>query len=738
MLESRSLFDLIVLDLVTEQLELKSPLEACASFNEARSFFFLFRAVGTRGRVTMYRFSHRMVRIQAQLAMPDAPALTMIPVSVHWGRANEKHGSLSRRMVSERWRETKGLRHFLGLLFTRKDILLSFEPGIDWQAETDAQQTVARNLRHIARLLRTVFRRGRVVSLGPALIARKEVINQLAEIGPSDEKSTKTRRQQAKRLVANLSYPSMRVLKAALDFFWSGAYDEVKLLHVERVRDLAKTHTIVYVPNHRSHIDYLILSYLLFIEGLAIPHIAAGDNMNLPVIGGLLRRCGAFFMRRSFRDDPSYGRLLANYVDMLLNEGHCLEIFIEGTRSRTGWMLEPRIGLLQTIMAFQARSTNRNIAFVPVFISYERLIESDSYQRELLGASKREERLRDAFNGASMAVHRRKFGSIRVALGQPIDARVAVAKEALSSSMVQKLGSHALESINASAILSSTNLIAMALFGFKSSMIGTNELATRINFLLSLLRVESLKHNYVVDEKPAMDMVRHIERLQFIEIHEERIEISQLTLARLAWFRNNTLHTLATPSLVAIVILNQDAGISRLDVIRQVAGLLPHVAAMLKFRMDLRETKRWLTHFKNAQLITEKDQHIIEAVAEQRSPNSEMHGLVNLIMPLLESMYATTSILLAQPSSKSRSDIAQHAYEFMRTFIRDHEHDTALWIDQRFFASFLNHLFNFGLAHEDEANGVVPDARLQVIHRRSAAAMSETLREQLNAQFAAA
>jgi glycerol-3-phosphate O-acyltransferase len=73
-------------------------------------------------------------------------------------------------------------------------------------------------------------------------------------------------------------------------------------------------HEVIYVPSHRSHIDYLLLSYLLYVNGIVPPHIAAGVNLNLPVVGPILRRGGAFFLRRSFKSNALYSAVFSEYV----------------------------------------------------------------------------------------------------------------------------------------------------------------------------------------------------------------------------------------------------------------------------------------------------------------------------------------------------------------------------------------------------------------------------------------
>lgn len=729
-LERRSLFNLIVLDLVADQLGLKSPLSALENYGEARSFFFLFRATGARGKVTMFRFSERMVRLQSRLTAEAADRIELVPVSVYWGRANDKQGSVARRMVSDDWRGSSGLRHGLGAIFARTDILVRFDRALDWRRVTDATRSDAENLRHVARELRTTFKRSRVVALGPTLLSRKAIIAKLATQNQNDADTIAYRRKQAKGMVANLSYPSMRLLKSALDIFWRRAYDQVELLNVDSLRELAKTRTIVFIPNHRSHVDYLILSYMLFVEGIAIPHIAAGDNMNLPVIGPLLRRCGAFFMRRAYRDDAKYGELLADYVSVLLAEGHSLEFFIEGTRSRSGAMFEPRVGMLRMIAEFQERRPDRAIALVPVFVGYEHLIESDSYRAELMDETERAEGLQTIFN--ALALLKARLGLLRVALGPPIDLRAYLQSHAVTSDSLERLATHTVESINDSAILNPVNLVAMAIFCIGIGGVSLPTLQSRIEFLRGLLRVESLKHNYVVVSSPASDVVKHVSELGYFAIEDERVEIKHDTLASLAWFRNNTLHMLATPAILAVVLLNQQAATTKLEIIRQVAGLLPHVAGSLKFHMDLHEVRRWLTHFKNAELIKEDEGGQITLELDASGTAADLNGLSNLIMPLLECMYATISGLIARPGIRTSFELASESHELTQRITRELRIDGTLWLGPQFFRAVLNQLLKFGLAKTNDKGQLVPNERLTVIQQRSAVAINARFQQALN------
>ena len=144
----------------------------------------------------------------------------------------------------------------------------------------------------------------------------------------------------------------------------------------------------LFTPCHRSHIDYLLLSYVIYKRGLMVPYIAAGDNLNLPFVGQLLRGGGAFFIRRSFRGNTS---VFKEYLYSILSRNTPLEYFIEGGRSRTGRLLPPKTGMLAMTVHSHLRGRAKPIVFVPTYIGYERLMEGSTYVGEMQGKPKEAE-----------------------------------------------------------------------------------------------------------------------------------------------------------------------------------------------------------------------------------------------------------------------------------------------------------------------------------------------------------
>ncbi|CAG8839722.1 360_t:CDS:2, partial [Racocetra persica] len=170
---------------------------------------------------------------------------------------------------------------------------------------------------------------------------------------------------------------------------------EREFLELRRVAIHAaqNSQSLIILPCHKSHIDYLVISYIFYRLGLALPHIAAGDNLDMPIVGKVLKRGGAFFIRRTWGDDQLYGSIVKEYLECLLESGHSIECFIEGTRSRTGKLLPPKLGILKIIFECILSGRAKDCWIVPVSLQYDKVIETETYVNELLGSPKAKETL---------------------------------------------------------------------------------------------------------------------------------------------------------------------------------------------------------------------------------------------------------------------------------------------------------------------------------------------------------
>ena len=122
--------------------------------------------------------------------------------------------------------------------------------------------------------------------------------------------------------------------------------NEYSLKKVRSIIDSRKG-PVVFCPTHRSYVDFLLVSSIVFFYNMQVPYIVAGEDlMQMPGVSDLLRASGAFFMRRTFRGDPLYKAIFIEYVTQLAADKAVMEFFLEGTRSRTNRMLPPKYGIV--------------------------------------------------------------------------------------------------------------------------------------------------------------------------------------------------------------------------------------------------------------------------------------------------------------------------------------------------------------------------------------------------------
>jgi glycerol-3-phosphate O-acyltransferase len=269
-----------------------------------------------------------------------------------------------------------------------------------------------------------------------------------------------------------------RILDKILRFVWKIIYDglEIEQEDLDRVRRAAREGPVVLVPAHRSHIDYLVVSQAFLWNGLLPPHTAAGLNLNFWPFGPIMRRMGAYFIRRSFKGDILYGQVFRAYVRKLFREGFTQEFFIEGTRSRTGKTLPPKLGMLSMVVDAYLESKQPDAIFVPASISYEKLIESGSYLKELGGEEKKKENAVALIKTAGVLTS--KYGRVFITFAEPISMRqfltaAGASKEALQNPendekkrvITRDLAFAIVRGINDAVVVTANSLAVLVLFG---------------------------------------------------------------------------------------------------------------------------------------------------------------------------------------------------------------------------------------------------------------------------------
>ncbi|XP_072177882.1 glycerol-3-phosphate acyltransferase 1, mitochondrial-like isoform X2 [Diadema setosum] len=189
---------------------------------------------------------------------------------------------------------------------------------------------------------------------------------------------------------------------------------------------------VIIVPLHRSHLDYILLSFIFHLTGIRLPFVAAGDNLNIPIFGWCLRRLGAFFIKRKLdkeigKKDWVYRSTLHTYMEEILRNNQNMEFFIEGGRSRSGKALAPKGGLLSCVVDAYRDDIISDAYIIPTSISYEKILDG-SFSNEQMGMPKKRETFFRAVQGI-WHVLSNGFGNVRVDFAQPFSL-----KEYLSAS----------------------------------------------------------------------------------------------------------------------------------------------------------------------------------------------------------------------------------------------------------------------------------------------------------------
>jgi glycerol-3-phosphate O-acyltransferase len=442
----------------------------------------------------------------------DKPVL-LVPQVFVWTKQPDTRGTRPLDLVlgSRQW--PTPLRTAGQFLYNRKHVALKVGKPLDlseFLAEANGVSDAVLVRRVMYAMLRRLERERRSVT-GPAEktpervrheILRsphmRKVIEDLAGERPADRYVLTGRALgMLQELQATPDMSTIKGLEAIFERVFHRIYAGIEYdkADVERVREAAKEGTLVLLPSHKSHIDYLVLSYVFNEENLQLPLIAAGDNLNFFPLGQIFRRGGAFFIRRSFRGDRLYTAVVDAYIRRLIRDGFPIEVFLEGGRSRTGKLLVPKFGLLNMVVDAALAVAQQRAFFVPVSIGYERLVESGSYQRELSGGEKTKEDAAGLLK--TTEVLRYRYGRISLQFGQiltldeikrEIGLEAPTLTHAQRRAVVTRLGNRVMDEINRVAAVTPGALTALVLLSHDRRGISHEELVGRAEKFLGVLK----------------------------------------------------------------------------------------------------------------------------------------------------------------------------------------------------------------------------------------------------------
>lgn len=395
------------------------------------------------------------------------------------------------------------------------------------------------------------FERERRVILGPTGEASKTLWNEVRERpeiqdtirrvarqeGVSEDKIATRAKEQFEEIAAEPNLLVLKILSALLSVVWYRIYDgfEVDEDGLERVRAAARDSSVVLIPSHKSHIDYLIISYLFYQYGLNPPAIAAGVNLAFWPMGWIFRRCGAFFLRRSFRGEDLYPVVFREYLIRIMEEGYPVEFFIEGTRSRTGKLVKPKYGMLDMIVRAYASGRLEDVKLVPISVGYEKVIEEGAHKHELLGGEKEKESLGGLLRTPKFLTSR--YGRLYVEFDEPVSVAEYFDKYELDrlspeedevDALVVRLAHRIIYDINQVTTVTPAALAAMVLLTNDSRGIDRLRFQREVGFLVHILQ----QPNREVRLSRTIDDAVGARATAIVEALERRRELSPIREVR--------------------------------------------------------------------------------------------------------------------------------------------------------------------------------------------------------------
>ncbi|ENI4486590.1 glycerol-3-phosphate 1-O-acyltransferase PlsB [Vibrio fluvialis] len=508
----------------------------------------------------------------------------VIPATVLWGRKPGKEGRERPYLQA-----LNGPQKAKAVFTAGRDCLVRFSPVVSLRYMADSHGTDASIAHKLARVARIHFSRQKLAASGPNLPQRyqlfqrlmnspaieKAIADEAASKNIALEKARKEAHDMLDEIAADFSYSLVKKGDRVLGWLWNRIYQGLNINNAATVRRLAQDgHEIVYVPCHRSHMDYLLLSYVLYHEGMVPPHIAAGINLNFFPAGPIFRRGGAFFIRRSFKGNKLYSTIFREYLAELFAKGYAVEYFSEGGRSRTGRLLQAKTGMLAMTIQAMLRGLNRPVTLVPVYIGYEHVMEVGTYAKELRGKRKEKE-------NASLVLRTirklRNFGQGYVNFGEPIPLNqflneqvpewtqdidpMGASKPQWMTPVVNKLATKMMTHINDAAAANAMTLCATALLASRQRALARDNLVKQIDCYLQLLRNVPYSSTFTVPQDNAESLVQHAESLDKFVVETDTmgdiISLDRNQSILMTYYRNNIIHLLALPSLIAQMLIRQ-------------------------------------------------------------------------------------------------------------------------------------------------------------------------------------
>ena len=558
---------------------------------ETRQSLFLFLRTSSatsrlRSRRKTIEREQRQLELLAEIVRSQQRGinLSIVPIALFWRKGPQP----ARRFVNfhnSTVNRPSDLSKISAFLIAYRDMTIKIGDSIDLETfcsnqDTEKLSELVRRLRR--KVIRFLATEERVVE-GPRLISRKkvqrivlnnedvkeEILKLVSRNGGNEQLVRSQAEKMFREISSNINPTLLAISNTAVSWLFRKLFVEINPIGIDRVANYAREQPIVLVPSHRSYFDFLILSWLFYRNNLVPPHIAARENMGFGPFGFIFRRLGAFFLRRSF-DSDLYKSIFRSYLGYLVNEGFTQEFFIEGGRSRTGKSLSPKLGVLSWILEAFAKSGRRELLFVPVGISYDRIVEEKSMLDELEGGSKSQESVFGLLRARSLLRYR--FGDVQVRFGEPISAADLprencifdgsdFLREREKRTAVAGFANSLVERINWSMVVNGTSVISSVLIGGNERGLFRDELIERGRQIVTLLSLQDvpMTKELTLSNPEFSDSIDFLHRSSLIgkssDLRGEIFYFEESKRKVLGVYRNVLTHFIAASSFSARSIL---------------------------------------------------------------------------------------------------------------------------------------------------------------------------------------
>jgi glycerol-3-phosphate O-acyltransferase len=461
---------------------------------------------------------------------------------------------------------------------------------------------------------------------------------------------------------------------------------EPDLAALQKLRALNRDNPLVFLPTHRSYADAFILTQTLRENGLPRNHILGGNNLGFFPLGTIIRRSGGVLVRRSFQDDEVYKFVVREYLGYLVSQGHNLEWYMEGGRSRTGKMRPPKYGLLRYLVDAIKSGVADDMLLVPTSITYDQLHEIASMATEESGGAKPKEGLRWLAGYARM--QQKWIGTAFVRFGEPLSLRDALERADSDSSgkqwTVEKIAFEVFQRINRATPVTAPALVTLALLGVRDRALSLPEVSNLVRPLIDYAEQRGLplaQISYLDDAEQLAQVLATLVKSGVVLCYERGTETvyginsGQHTVA--AYYRNSAIHWFVNRALMEITLL-EVADEKDSDSLSRAWDQAFALRDLLKFDFFFSDRQTFRDEIKaESRLLDPQFREHVGTARERRAVLRRAPFLIahRVLTAFLEAYYVVADRLVAQPVDQpiDKAKFIEHCCQVGRQYLLQHK-----------------------------------------------------------------